>query len=159
VSSAPQQRWVFHQEKFVRAKDVGLGPGTQGLHYGTGVFEGIRSYTSAEGGEALLFKAREHYERLHAPCCLLRLNLPYSPDELVDITREPIVRNELVGDAYIRPLVYKLALEPGTRFGVRLSGVSTSVTILALPMGDYSKNASWGNACPYDQGGRYPNPM
>jgi branched-chain amino acid aminotransferase len=139
VSPAPHERWVFHREEFVRAEDVGLGPGTQGLHYGTGVFEGIRSYAAAEGGESLIFKAREHYERLHASCRLLRLDLPYSPGELVDVTRELILRNELTGDAYIRPVVYKLALEPGTPFGVRLSGVSTAVTILALPMGDYSK--------------------
>jgi branched-chain amino acid aminotransferase len=138
VSPEPGERWVFHQEEFVRAKNVRLGPGTQGLHYGTGVFEGIRCY-AAEGGESLIFKAREHYERLHASCRLLRLDLPYSPGELVDVTRELILRNELAGDAYIRPVVCKLALEPGTPFGVRLSGVSTAVTVLALPMGDYSK--------------------
>ncbi|NUS16796.1 MAG: branched-chain amino acid transaminase [Streptomyces sp.] len=139
MSPAPQERWVFHRGEFVRAGDVALGPGTQGLHYGTGVFEGIRCYAAAQGGDSLLFKAVEHYERLHASCRLMRLDLPYSPGELVGITRELIVRNELDGDAYIRPLVYKLALEPGTPFGVRLSGVSTAVTVLALPMGDYSR--------------------
>lgn len=139
MSLAPQERWVFHQGEFRRAAEVALGPGTQGLHYGTGVFEGIRCYTAAEGGESLLFKATEHYERLHSSCRLMRLDLPYSPAELVDISRELIVRNALDGDAYLRPLVYKLALEPGTPFGVRLTGVSTAVTVLALPMPDYSK--------------------
>ncbi|GHF30982.1 branched-chain amino acid transaminase [Streptomyces griseoluteus] len=139
MNATTGERWVFHQGEFARARDVTLGPGTQGLHYGTGVFEGIRSYAAADGDEALLFKAKEHYERLHASCRLLRLDLPYSPDELVEVSRELVRRNGLTGDAYLRPLVYKLALEPGTPFGVRLSGVSTSVTILAMPMGDYSR--------------------
>ncbi|QKW07738.1 branched-chain amino acid transaminase [Streptomyces sp. NA04227] len=139
MSPAPQDRWVFHRGEFVRASRAGLGPGTQALHYGTGVFEGIRAYAAHDGGDSLLFKAREHYTRLHASCRLLRLNLPHTVDELIDITRELIRRNDLTGDTYIRPLVYKLALEPGTPFGVRLSGVSTAVTVLALPMGDYSR--------------------
>ncbi|MEU9097632.1 branched-chain amino acid transaminase [Streptomyces sp. NPDC048361] len=139
TAAAPADRWVFHQGAFVRAGDVALGAGTQALHYGTGVFEGIRAYADTEGRDSLVFKAREHYERLHASCRLLRLDLPHTPDELVEITTELIRRNDLRGDAYIRPLVYKLSLEPGTPFGVRLRGVSTSVSILALPMGDYTR--------------------
>ncbi|RMI36436.1 branched-chain amino acid transaminase [Streptomyces triticirhizae] len=138
VNGGQRDRWVFHQGAFVRAGEVALGPGTQGLHYGTGVFEGIRSFAAASGnGEALIFKAREHFERLRASCRLLRLDLPHDTDELVDIARELLRRNQLFGDSYLRPVVHKLALEPGTPFGVRLRGVSTAVTILALPMGDY----------------------
>ncbi|MBQ0829539.1 branched-chain amino acid transaminase [Streptomyces tagetis] len=139
MSAAPHERWAFHQGEFVRAGDIRLGVGTQGLHYGTGVFEGIRAYAAAEGGDSLLFKAREHYERLHASCRLLRLDLPFGPAELVEVTRELILRNRLLGDVYVRPVVYKQALEPGTPFGVRLSGVSTAVSIVTLPMGDYGK--------------------
>ncbi|MFD5732517.1 aminotransferase class IV [Streptomyces sioyaensis] len=158
----PKTPWIFHQGEFIRAGDLYMGPGLQGLHYGTGVFEGIRSYalpapgtpsappssgaesSGPDGGRdepaapgPYLFQAAEHYARLHRSCRLMRLDMPHSVPELVDITAELLRRNELNGHAYIRPIVHKLALQPGTPFGVRLSGVSTALTIMAMPMGAY----------------------
>ncbi|GAA2596293.1 aminotransferase class IV [Streptomyces tubercidicus] len=158
----PKSPWIFHQGEFIRAGDLYMGPGLQGLHYGTGVFEGIRSYAVPDPGTpsaprsggpetsgpdddrdaraaagTYLFQAAEHYARLHRSCRLMRLDLPHSVSELVDITAELLRRNELNGHAYIRPVVHKLALRPGTPFGVRLSGVSTALTIMAMPMGAY----------------------
>lgn len=132
-------RWVYHRGEFVRAGELRLPASTQGLHYGTGVFEGIRAYWNPDSGENYLLKAPEHYRRMHDSAGLLRLDIAESPDELTAITAELIRRNELRTDVYIRPLAYKLALEPGTPFGVRLRGVSTALTILTLPMGGYTK--------------------
>ncbi len=132
------QRWMFHQGEFVRAGEVRLGPGTQALHYGTGVFEGLRAYRNPESGESYLVKAPEHYARLHLSARVMRLRLPYTTDELTEITKELIRRNDLQQDVYIRPVLYKHALEPGTPFGVRLDGVSSSFSIIVVPMASYT---------------------
>ena len=66
------EAWVFHDGAFLRAGEVALRASTQAVHYGTGVFEGIRCYRSgAEEGVSNLFRAREHYRRLLESAALL----------------------------------------------------------------------------------------
>ena len=133
--------WVFHDGEFVRISEVSLGPSTQALHYGTGVFEGIRSYRSGvEPGVSNLLSAEAHYLRLLRSAKLLRLDLPYAAQHLVESTVELLRRNNLTGDTYIRPIAYKRAFEPGVAPGVRLRGVTTGFTIMAMPMGRYSNH-------------------
>ncbi|MFF1497165.1 branched-chain amino acid transaminase [Streptomyces sp. NPDC058304] len=129
-------QWVFHNGDFVPAADVRLGPSLQALQYGTGVFEGIRSY-AAGPDTAHLYRARDHFTRMIASARILRIAIDRSADELVEITTELLRRNGHTGDAYVRPLAYKTALEPGVPFGVRLQGVSSSLTMVSLPMGSY----------------------
>lgn len=73
------------------------------MHYGNGVFEGIRSYDTPKGVQ--IFKAKEHYERLHYSAKVMHINLQYSTSELEQITYKLLELNQLK-DAYIRPLVY-----------------------------------------------------
>ncbi|HEX4791042.1 MAG TPA: branched-chain amino acid transaminase [Actinospica sp.] len=149
--SSKPDLWIFHEGEYTRASAAILGPSTQALHYGTGVFEGIRCYRSGpEAGVSHIVSAHEHYRRLLDSAKLLRLDVPYSADELVEITVELIRRNGLTNDSYIRPIAYKRALEPGTPPGVRLRGVSTGFSIIPMPMPQYSKTdgircgvASW----------------
>jgi branched-chain amino acid aminotransferase len=75
----------------------------QTLHYGNGVFEGIRAYNT-DGG-VKIFKAVEHYERLKNSCDLLNIPFSYNIDELVAVTYEVLAKNN-IKDGYIRPLVY-----------------------------------------------------
>ena len=75
----------------------------QTMHYGYGVFEGIRAYQTEDG--AKIFKAEEHYERLKKSCEYLHIPFEYSVDELVAHTYELLEANGLQ-DAYIRPLVF-----------------------------------------------------
>lgn len=75
---------------------------SQTLHYGFGVFEGIRCYATAGGPR--IFKAKEHYDRLRRSCGLLGIPLEYSTDEMVEISYEILRRNGLSA-AYLRPLV------------------------------------------------------
>lgn len=76
---------------------------THALHYGTGVFEGIRAYEAA-GGTAV-FRLREHMDRLHRSCKAYHIDLDYSVDELCDATKELLRANELEA-GYIRPIVF-----------------------------------------------------
>jgi len=77
---------------------------SHGLHYGTGVFEGLRAYET-EGGTAV-FRHREHLERLVRSAQLYYLDLPYTVDELRSATHELIRRNGFTS-CYIRPLAFR----------------------------------------------------
>jgi branched-chain amino acid aminotransferase len=76
----------------------------QTLHYGYGVFEGIRSYKTASG-ETKIFKPVEHYERLQKSAEALNLPYTWNVQELIDATYQVLAKNNQQ-DAYIRPLVY-----------------------------------------------------
>lgn len=131
-------KWALHDGDFVPASQISLPPSTQALNYGTGVFEGIRAYSDARTGELALFRLAEHFERFACGARLLRIDLGLSVEKLGERTVELVRRNHDGGDVYVRPLAYKLALGPETRFGVRLTGVSSMVTINTMTMGRYA---------------------
>jgi branched-chain amino acid aminotransferase len=77
---------------------------THALHYGSGVFEGIRCYDTAKG--PAVFRLTEHMERLERSAKMLFMEIPYSVEELVEATQETIRANGLK-ECYIRPVVYR----------------------------------------------------
>lgn len=96
--------FIYHNGNLVKAKDARIDLYSQTMHYGFGVFEGIRSYRTVAGNTAI-FKPVEHFERLEASARALNLPYPWSVAELIDATYQVLRRNDLQ-DAYIRPLVY-----------------------------------------------------
>lgn len=94
---------IFLDGKFVKANKSSTDLYSQTLHYGYGVFEGIRSYDTENG--ARIFKAEEHYMRLKKSCELVNIPLGYTTQELVDGTYQLLKKNNLT-DAYVRPLVF-----------------------------------------------------
>lgn len=98
-----EQTVVFVDGAWLPAKDAGASLYDQTLHYGNGVFEGIRAYATAEGTR--IFKASEHYQRLLYSASRMGIAVPYSVEELVEISYQLLEKNRL-SDAYIRPLVY-----------------------------------------------------
>ena len=94
---------IYNNGNFLKASETKTDLYGQTLHYGYGVFEGIRSYESS--GETKIFKAKEHYERLKRSCELVHIPFEYSAKELTEISYEVLRRNNLK-DAYLRPLVY-----------------------------------------------------
>jgi branched-chain amino acid aminotransferase len=74
------------------------------LHYGTGVFEGIRCYETPRG--PAVFRLREHMERMKQSGKIFMMEIPYSPDELVEATRDLIRLNGLKS-CYIRPIAFR----------------------------------------------------
>lgn len=106
---------IYLNGTFVKASEATTDYYSQSLHYGYAVFEGIRSYKTANG-ETKIFKAKEHYERLKNSA--IALNMPYSwdTDELIEATYEVLSRNDLQ-NAYIRPVVYapaNMSFNPNT---------------------------------------------
>ena len=94
---------IFFNGEFIKVKDVSVSIYNQTMHYGNGVFEGIRAYDTPDG--VRIFKGEEHYKRLHYSAKVMHINLPYSEKELELITYRLLEVNNLK-DAYIRPLVF-----------------------------------------------------
>jgi branched-chain amino acid aminotransferase len=125
--------WVFYEGEFARYHDVHLGLMTHALHYGTAVFEGIRAYWNAKKNQLYLLQAATHYERMRRSANVMRMELPYSTEELVNTTVELLRRNEYKSDVYVRPLLYTSSEE----IGVRLHNLNRSFFIYSVPFGNY----------------------
>ena len=103
---------IFLDGQYVKASEAGVNLYNQTMHYGNGVFEGIRSYETEQGTK--IFKAKEHYDRLHYSAEKMHIKLNYTVEELEQISYEVLKRNNLT-DAYLRPLVYlgpNMSLQP-----------------------------------------------
>ena len=125
--------WVFFEGEFVRYNDVHLGLMTHALHYGTAVFEGIRAYWNEKKGQLYLLQPAAHYERMKRSANVMRMELPYTTEALVNHTLDLLRRNEYRSDVYIRPLLYTSSEE----IGVRLHNLNRSFFIYSVPFGKY----------------------
>jgi branched-chain amino acid aminotransferase len=131
------EAWVFYQGEQRRYRDSRIGLMTHALHYGTACFEGIRAYWNDEREQLYIFRALEHFQRLHQSAAILRMELPYSAEELVETSIELLRRNQFRTDTYIRPLVYKSSQE----IGVRLHNLEDSFLIYTQPFGEYHERS------------------
>lgn len=95
---------IYLNGAYVKASEATTDYYSQSLHYGYAVFEGIRSYKTADGSTKI-FKATEHYDRLKNSADALNIPYHWITNELIDATYEVLSRNNLQ-NAYIRPLVY-----------------------------------------------------
>jgi branched-chain amino acid aminotransferase len=125
-----KSEWIWMNGEFVAWDDAKVHVLSHGLHYGTGVFEGIRAYDSERG--TAIFRHREHLERLEKSAALYYLELPYSADELRDATHELIRRNGL-RSCYIRPIAYRGYGE----MGLYARSAAIDVMIAVWPWGAY----------------------
>jgi len=103
---------------------------THTLHYGSGVFEGIRAYATSRG--PAVFRLTDHMRRLHESASLLQMEIPFSVDELVEATKATIRACE-VDSCYIRPLAY---LGYG-EMGLNPLPCPVQVSIAVWPWGTY----------------------
>lgn len=94
---------ICFNREWLKASEVKTDLYSQTMHYGNGVFEGIRSYDTPEGVK--VFKAKEHYERLLYSAEKMSIKMDYSVEELTELTYQLLEKNNLK-NAYIRPLVY-----------------------------------------------------
>src|SRR4051812_46332598 len=108
-----------------------------GLHYGTGVFEGMRSYPTADG--PAIFRLDAHMERFFKSAEVYELPIPYSKDALCEATLEVIRHNRLEA-AYIRPIAFFDA----ATLSVWTKECPVTVAIAAFPTGTYHATAADG---------------
>ena len=125
--------YAFFQGKFVPLSEAKIGVMTNFLHYGTAVFEGIRGNWDSQEQQLYLFRLKEHYQRLHQGCQVLKMDLPYTIDELCQITVELVQKDDFHEDLYARPVAYKSS----ESLGVRLHDLECDFTVFAFPWGPY----------------------
>jgi branched-chain amino acid aminotransferase len=101
VNTADQ---IWLNGEFVAWEDAKVHVLTHAMHYGTGVFEGIRAYETERG--TAIFRHKEHLERLEASAKLYYMDLPYSREQIREATHELIARNGFAS-CYVRPLVWR----------------------------------------------------
>ncbi|MCW7074977.1 MAG: branched-chain amino acid transaminase [Candidatus Methanospirare jalkutatii] len=99
----PEGGKIWFNGRFVEWKDAKVHVLSHGLHYGTGVFEGIRCYSTDKG--SFIFRLREHVDRLFRSAKLYGMRIPYSQDEICTAIKETIRINGL-DECYIRPIVF-----------------------------------------------------
>lgn len=124
---------LFMNGEFITAEKGMISVRTHAFAYGTGCFEGIRGYWNEEEQQVYLFRLREHYERLLRSCKILHIHLPYTVEQLVDISTELVRRNGQREDVYLRPVAYK-----GDQIiGVTLQGLHDDYILTSEPLGNY----------------------
>src|SRR6266568_4222902 len=121
---------IWMNGELVDWADATVHVGTHGLHYGSGVFEGIRAYETERGTS--VFRLTDHLERLHRSAQLLYMDLPFSLEELKTATWDVIGANELPS-CYLRPIAFVGYGE----LGVSSLGNPVDVAIMSWPWGAY----------------------
>ena len=125
--------YAYFQKQFVPLPEAKIGVMTHALHYGIAAFEGIRGNWNSDHKQMYIFRLKEHYERLHNSCQVLKINLPYTVDELCQITVKLVDKCGFQEDIYIRPLAYKSS----EALGVRLHDLECDFLVFAFPWGPY----------------------
>ncbi|HZE29087.1 MAG TPA: branched-chain amino acid transaminase [Gaiellaceae bacterium] len=121
---------IWMNGELVDWADARIHVGSHGLHYGSGVFEGIRAYQTDKG--SAVFRLTDHLQRLHNSARLLHMELPYSVEELRSSCHELIGANGLP-ECYLRPIAFFGYGE----LGVSALGNPVDVVIMSWPWGAY----------------------
>ena len=124
---------AFFNKQFMPLSEAKIGIMTHALHYGTACFEGIRGNWNSEEKQIYLFRVRDHFQRLKKSCHIMKINLPYSVDELCQFTVELVEKNGYHEDIYVRPLAYKSSQV----VGVRLHNLEDDFLMFVIPFGPY----------------------
>ena len=121
---------IWMNGELVDWADARIHVASHGLHYGTGIFEGIRCYAGERG--PAVFRLSDHLRRLEASARLLYMELPYSLDDLRKACHETVAANGL-DECYLRPIAFYGYGE----LGVNTRGNPVEVAIITFPWGAY----------------------
>ncbi|MEM1231854.1 MAG: branched-chain amino acid transaminase [Pseudomonadota bacterium] len=129
-SLADRDGWIWHNGELVPWRDARVHVLTHTLHYGVGVFEGVRAYSTPRG--PAIFRLEDHTQRLFQSAKILGINIPWSPEE-VNAAQLAVVRENELEEGYLRPMVY-LGSEA---MGLRAKGLSVNLVVAAWPWPNY----------------------
>ena len=124
------------------------------VHYGTGVFEGVRAYETEKG--AAIFRLEDHTKRLFEAAKKINIKVPYSQDELNKVQKDIFLKNNL-SEGYLRPIVFM----GSESLGLRATDLSVNVAVAAWEWPSYMSPEAKKNGIsiiksPYEQ---YSNPI
>jgi len=121
---------IWMDGRWYEWEDANIHVMTHSLHYGSAVFEGIRSYYNEQRGRAV-FRLREHVERLFYSANLMGLSIQYSKEEMMDVIKA-VVKSFDAKEGYIRPLIFF-----GQGLGLYPKNLDTHVMVGAIEWGKY----------------------
>ncbi len=130
MSMADRDGFIWMDGEWLPWRDANIHVLTHTLHYGMGVFEGIRAYETSKG--PAIFKLEQHTKRFMDSCKILQLTPPFDKDTMIQVQKEVITRNKLAS-GYIRPLAF-LGSEG---MGLRANNLKVHVAVAAWPWGAY----------------------
>ena len=130
MSMADRDGFIWHDGKLVPWRNATTHVLTHTLHYGMGVFEGVRAY-KAEKGTAI-FRLQEHTDRLFNSAYIFQMKMPYDKATIIEAQKEVVRANQLES-CYIRPIVFY----GSEAMGIAANKLSVHVAIAAWPWGAY----------------------
>ena len=147
-------KFIWMNGEFLKWDETKVHALTHTLHYGVGVFEGVRAYKNDLGGA--IFRLDDHTRRLFDAASKVNINIPYSIEDLNQIQKDTLKQNKLE-EAYIRPIVFFGSEE----LGLRASDLSVNVAVACWEWPSYmdpekKKNGISIVTSPYKQ---YENPL
>ncbi|MBI2913865.1 MAG: branched-chain amino acid transaminase [Chloroflexi bacterium] len=125
--------YAYFKKQIVPLAEAKIGIMTHAFNYGTAVFEGVRGNWNDEEEQIYVFRLKEHFDRLRRSCRIMRIEFPYSDEELHSITTKLVEMSGYREDIYLRPLAYKSS----EVLGVRLHNLEDDFLIFVAPFGPY----------------------
>ena len=125
--------YAYFRKQFMPLAEAKVGILTHALHYGTACFEGIRGNWNEEQKQLFLFRIKDHYERMHKGCRILKINPHYSVDEMAELTVKLVEKSGYHEKHYIRPLAYKSS----EVIGVKLHDLEDDFLIIVATLPAY----------------------
>jgi branched-chain amino acid aminotransferase len=136
-------RYAFFEGKIIPIEQAKVDIRTNALQYGTGVFEGIRSYWNEKAKTSYIFRMEDHYRRFIINSSIMMIEIKYSLKELCDITMQLLKKENYTEDCYIRPFAYN----SGLNIGPKLIGNEQNIFIYSIPLGDYLDTSKAISVC------------
>jgi branched-chain amino acid aminotransferase len=130
MSMADRDGKIWMDGKLIDWRDAKIHVLTHTLHYGMGVFEGVRAYKTADG--TAIFRLQEHTKRLLNSAKIFQMDVPFDHETLAAAQRE-VVRENKLESCYLRPIIWV----GSEKLGVSAKGNTIHVAIAAWPWGAY----------------------
>ena len=130
TSMADRDGVIWYDGKMVNWRDATTHVLTHTLHYGMGVFEGVRAYKTDKG--TAIFRLKEHTDRLFCSAHILQMKMPYSKEQMMEAQKAAVRENNLES-AYMRPMAFYGA----EAMGISAKTLSTHVIVAAWKWGAY----------------------
>ncbi len=125
--------YAYFKKQIVPLSEAKIGIMTHAFNYGTAVFEGVRGNWNAEEEQIYVFRLKEHYDRIRKSCRIMRIDFPYTDEELISLTTRVVEMSGYREDVYLRPLAYKSS----EILGVRLHDLEDDFLVFIAPFGPY----------------------
>ena len=130
MSMSDRDGFIWHDGKLVPWREATTHVLTHTLHYGMGVFEGVRAYKTKQG--TAIFRLQEHTDRLFNSAYIFKMKMPFDKQTLIEAQKE-VVRANKLESCYIRPIVFY----GSEGMGIAAANISVHVAIAAWPWGAY----------------------